>query len=209
MPIIRFNKKIVYYSHIPKCGGTSVEDFLKVMTGASISFLDHHFYENKNVRWSISSPQHITGEDVSKLFPVTFFDDFFTVTRNPFDRFCSAFAYQKYGLKRIDPFIDINKFIGNLEGHNALALGQFDHHFLPQIKFLYPGAANKVFKLENGLDGVRRYIGSVFDTDVSGIRMPHSLKKPSQIGVSSENLDKHSKKIIMEIYKLDFEKFNY
>ncbi len=209
MPIIRFKNKIVYFSHIPKCGGTSIENFLKTIVGVNLSFLDRNFYKNNILPWSISSPQHITGNYINKLFPLSFFDDFFTVTRHPFDRFCSAFIFQKYFVKTISEDIDINQFVSRLDEYKALFPGQFDHHFLPQVNFLYPGAPYRVFKLENGLDGVKKYISSLFDVDTSGIHMPHSLRQPSKIRLNSENLNIHSKNIIMEIYKLDFEKFNY
>jgi hypothetical protein len=96
MPIVRFKNKIVYFSHIPKCGGTSVENFLKIITGTNLAFLNRNFYMDKNRQWSVASPQHIPGKDVSKLFPITFFDEFFAVTRNPLNRFYSAFIFQKH-----------------------------------------------------------------------------------------------------------------
>jgi hypothetical protein len=209
VPIVRFKNKIVYFSHIPKCGGTSVEDFLKITTGANLAFLDRSFYKNKNIPWSISSPQHINGNNIYKFFPVTFFDEFFTVTRHPFDRFCSAFTFQKYFGKRINQEININQFVCKLEEYKALLPGRFDHHFLPQVDFLYPGASYKAFKLENGLDSVKEYIGSLFDIDVSNISMPHSLSQSNEIKLNVDQLNNNSKKIIMDIYKLDFDKFNY
>lgn len=209
MPIARLKNKTIYFSHIPKCGGTSVEDFLKLITNENLSFLDRNFYANLNSQWSKSSPQHITGKDISKLFPIKFFDAFFTVTRHPFDRFYSAFIFQKYMLKTIAVEIDVNQFVANLAENQALLPGQFDNHFLPQVNFLYPGAAYKAFKLENGLDNLKKYIGAIFDVDVSNIQMPHSLKQPKQLIPKENILDEHSKKIIEAIYKLDFEKFHY
>lgn len=209
MPIVRLNNKVVYFSHIPKCGGTSVENFLKIITGADLSFLDRNFFMNKNVPWSIASPQHITGNDVSKFFPITFFDEFFTVTRHPFDRFCSAFIFQKYYFKTMPQEDDINNFIANLDEHRALNPGRFDNHFLPQVNFLYPGATYRVFKLENGLDDIKKYISSIFGIDAINIPIPHSLKTPNQLKINVDSLTDNSKKIIKEIYKLDFKNFNY
>lgn len=208
MPIARLNNKNIYFSHIPKCGGTSVEEFLKTITGADLSFLDRNFNIN-TMAWNTSSPQHITGKDLEKLFSITFFDAFFTVTRHPFDRLHSAFIFQKYFVKSIAPETDINHFVAKLEDYQVLLSGRYDNHFLPQISFLYPGASYRFFKLEHGLDGLRKYIGSVFDVDVTNISMPHSKKQPMRPSLEINTLNEHSKKIIKVIYKLDFENFNY
>lgn len=162
MPVIRFKSKIAYFSHIPKCGGTSVENFLKLIAGVEISFLDRNFYDGEVLPWSISSPQHITGHHVRKLFPISFFDEFFTVSRHPFDRFSSAFVFQKYFAKRINDNMSIDQFACNLEEYGALTSGRYDHHFLPQVDFLYPGASYKAFKLENGLEGPEKVCGHPF-----------------------------------------------
>jgi hypothetical protein len=78
-----------------------------------------------------------------------------------------------------------------------------------RLSFLYPGASYKAFKLENGLDDVKKYIGSIPDIYVSIFSMPHSLRIPNKIKVTTDKLNNQSEKIIMEIYKLDFDKSNY
>ena len=75
MPIARVNNKTIYFSHIPKCGGSSIEDFLRIIAKSDLCFLDRS-YDNGTHQWSISSPQHITGKEISKLFPINFFDLF-------------------------------------------------------------------------------------------------------------------------------------
>lgn len=209
MPIVRFNGKIVYFSHIPKCGGTSVENFLKILTGTDISFLDRGFYKNGDRRWSNSSPQHITGNDISKLFPLSFFDDFFTISRHPLERFCSAFTFQKFITKKINQSVDINEFIAKLDDFGALTIGNFDNHFIPQIHFIYPGATYKLFKLENGLDHVKYYIGFLMGVDVKDMFMPHSLNQSGRFKYEIETLTDQSKEILEKIYKLDYLNFKY
>ena len=96
MPILKKGNKIIYFSHIPKCGGTAIEQYCKD-TGIEIAFLDrlYNLQFSKNV-WNNTSPQHIDKKSLYRLFPKQFFSDYFTVVRHPIDRFKSAFIYQKY-----------------------------------------------------------------------------------------------------------------
>lgn len=208
MPIIRFKEKIVYFSHIPKCGGTSIENFLEKISGNKPSFLNRKFYDDGKTTWSISSPQHILGNDIYKLFPMTFFDEFFTVTRHPIDRFCSAFAFHKHIVKRIPIEMDINEFIVNSDKLRILQPGNFDNHFLPQVSFFFPHASYKVFKLENGLDVVKKYLSNYFEIDLADEAIPHSLRQPKELK-EIDQLSQKSIKAIKSIYRLDFEKLNY
>ena len=66
MPIIKVNGILLYFSHIPKCGGTSVENFLAQLS-ESVVFLDRTFVNNAN-KWNTSSPQHIDGISLNRLF---------------------------------------------------------------------------------------------------------------------------------------------
>ena len=66
MPIIKVNGVLLYFSHIPKCGGSSVENLLAQFSD-SIVFLDRKFLTHKNT-WNTSSPQHIDGLSLNRLF---------------------------------------------------------------------------------------------------------------------------------------------
>ena len=95
MPIIKVNSVLLYFSHIPKCGGSSVENFLAQFSD-SIVFLDSKFLARKNT-WSSSSPQHIDGLSLNRLFKdKNFFDFYFAIVRDPISRYKSAFMFQKH-----------------------------------------------------------------------------------------------------------------
>lgn len=85
MPVVRYKDKICHFAHIPKCGGSSVEFYLK-RSGAHVAFLDNSFVSSAKL-WNISSPQHVDGNSLSRLFPSSFFDFSFAVVRNPYTRF--------------------------------------------------------------------------------------------------------------------------
>ena len=210
MPIIKKNNLICHFAHISKCGGTSIELYLKDI-GASIAFLDPNFLENsKQQTWNISSPQHIDGNSLSKLFPANFFDFSFTVVRNPIDRFKSAFKFQMYIEKKISIETNINNFISKELKNISLKIGIFDNHFLPQTKFLYPSIGYKIFALENGLFRVKEYIDKKFSQENKNIKIgsENKSKLPEDLDKKID-INEVSIEILNEIYREDFKLFNF
>ena len=149
MPIIKSSNKVVYFSHIPRCGGSSVEDYLQSLALVGVAFLDRTF----DLRYSsrANSPQHIYGQDLARLFPMDFFDDYFTVVRYPISRFQSAFYFNQTTQKTIDSNIGINEFISDLCVDSVSEYGFYDGHFAPQSQFLYPNVQYRFFRLEEAL----------------------------------------------------------
>ena len=86
MPFFKAAQKIVYFAHVPKCGGSAVEDYLLARFGA-VSFLDKNFFaQPASLHWTRSSAQHISADALVRLFPADFFDASFAVVRHPVDR---------------------------------------------------------------------------------------------------------------------------
>jgi hypothetical protein len=210
MPIVRIDSKILYFCHIPKCGGASIEEYLYIVSEGNLGFFDNdHTTHAKDSVWSSSSPQHIDGISLARLFPKGIIDEYFVVTRNPFDRFISAYKFQKYKEKSFT-FDDVNRFADSLSLEKINKLGWADNHFLPQFKFLAPGAKTTSFKLEEGLDRVKIFLDrALFGNDLL-LQMPHENKSEGLMFDSSEViLTDKTKGIIREWYSRDFELFNY
>lgn len=193
---------------MPKCGGSSVEAILKMATGTKLSFLDRGFLNTRARSWSTSSPQHITGKSLSRLFPNDFFDEYFTVTRHPVERFTSAFAFHKYITRKIPLEIDINQFVDEIAGIGVM-INKYDNHFLPMVYFLYPDTHYNVFKLEDGLNNVKKYIGNIFEIEVENIPIPYLLKNKHHSKSELDVLSIQSRNIIEKIYEIDFLTFKY
>lgn len=211
MPILRSQNKIVLYSHIPKCGGTSIERYCYSI-GLKVAFLDGNFFvKSSTKRWSINSPQHIDGESLKRLFPEDFFDACFTVVRHPIPRLKSAFLYQKYRARNRDIKSNLSEFVKNELQQNALSRGYFDNHFLPQTKFLAKGYQYKIFKLEFGLTKVKKYIDSNVLGANTNIQIGHKNKAKNSPNYqeSETHLDDEAKSIVLDIYKDDFLKLKY
>ena len=90
MPILKSNKnKLTYFVHIPKCAGSSIENYV-FQTNSHIAFLRrNNELDYKNLL--NFSPQHTPAKFIEYLFDPSFFDNYFVVIRNPISRLKSAF----------------------------------------------------------------------------------------------------------------------
>ena len=94
MPLVRIGTDIHYFAHVPKCGGSSVEAYLKARFG-SLAFLNARFLSApESHRWTKSSPQHITLDALTGLVPADWITSSFAVVRHPVKRLISAFHFQ-------------------------------------------------------------------------------------------------------------------
>ena len=87
-----------HFAHIPKCAGSSIEHYLE-NHNIKLAFLDRTF-DAASKSWNISSPQHIDGYSLSRLFPGDFFDLGFAISRDPITRFISAFKHHIFQKNR-------------------------------------------------------------------------------------------------------------
>ena len=211
MPIFRYQSKLGYFSHIPKCGGSSVEDYA-YDNGMELGLIDR-VYRSRGVsnKWNITSPQHVDGASVGKMFSPSFFDVYFAVIRHPIKRLESAFKHQKYFAKYVETGDSLSEFIKQELQENAMTIGYCDNHFLPQSKFIIPGCTYKLFKLEAGLEKVKSYIDNEFFGQTQDLQMKHANKGKTKQYVQNLDLslDTEAKAIVLDIYQKDFEKLGY
>lgn len=122
--------KKVFFIHIPKCGGTSIFETLKVkkkieLVGGAHSYASRHFKDKVDL--------------------------FVTQVRNPYDRIVSHFKMIKQYNNEHD--LDINDFINcidNLQYTDKKRSIFMPNHFKPMSTWINGVKNVKVFKLENG-----------------------------------------------------------
>ena len=210
MTIFKVNSDFIYFSHIPKCAGSSIEDYFSTFSECSILFLDRDFYTSSLRHWTKSSPQHIPGNVIERLFDNSFFTNYFSIIREPIDRFKSSFNFQKYWLKNIEEEMDPNFFISEILPKNYQKQGWCDNHFQTQISFLIPNRNYKLFLMnQEGIRKAKKYIDqNIFkkdkEKDIPRNNTANELysKKVEDIELNSKSIE-----VIKEIYKLDFNLF--
>lgn len=156
MPVFRSGPKAIYFSHVPKTGGSSVTEFFK-NAGWDVDFvLEESPLSVNSLNYFLrTSPQHLEYQRASALFKSGAFDSLFMVVRSPIARFMSEFKYatrpgrRKFYAPQPDSWWQVNRSI--LE-ENPFHL---DNHLRPQIDFLWPEM--NVFKLEDGLQFLEQY----------------------------------------------------
>lgn len=207
MPIIRAGSQLLYYAHVPKCGGSAIEAYLTSRFG-QIAFVDtrHHFVTEK-LRWSRTSPQHVHLEVLDKLFPKGFFDHSFTVVRHPVARIVSAYHFQLEIEQQTPTNISFPFWLENLVSAMREDPFLYDNHTRPMID-LVPADA-QVFHLEHGLDAMVPWLDGLVG-DTLGLRMIPKVNERKgrgsghKVTPSKADLD-----LIANLYQKDFERFGY
>jgi len=206
--IIR-DKKILFV-HIPKTGGQSISKFFYENLG--------HVWDQKNKNKKeflflqnydrkLPGPEvlvHMTASEYIDLGYISQleFEDFFkfTIVRNPYTRFISAFKFNKlYEKYHIEDFIDY------IPSDNMTDLYR---HFAPQTSYILSGNTymiDKIIYFENLDDEFNNYIIQPF-----GLRGTLSkINKTKYKQKSKITITKKVKDFIDEYYQKDFSELGY
>lgn len=127
-----FRKKKIIFIHIPKCGGTSVENSLSIIEKGSL------WGFNKNISKKINFPhelQHMTFDAYKKLLGNLKNYKIFTFVRNPFDRAISLYKDAKFKRKDIRKYLNLKNDFNFNEFLNKIQKSKHIHH-KDQIFFL-------------------------------------------------------------------------
>ncbi len=84
LPLARIAGTLLFFVHVPKTGGTSIEAYMRAKGAVALAGTRRH-------GWSRTTPQHIQRELFQDMVPPEFYDHGFVVLRDPKARLLSEF----------------------------------------------------------------------------------------------------------------------
>lgn len=192
MPLYRTAAGVVFFVHIPKTGGTSIEKTLRSAGAAQAMKL------SKQSGYSKATLQHMHAEVYTAAIGKNFADYSFTVVRNPYDRFASEFKMKVVSAGLPDSIDDWAT--ANFNRFDEYPYTR-DNHIRPQVEFL--SKRLEVFRFEDGLEAPLVAACQYLDLEVPPLR--HEKKGEKKLfEVSRETLER-----IHDFYREDFAQLEY
>jgi hypothetical protein len=203
MPIFRTERNLIYFCHVPKCGGAAITRYLRERFG-SVAFFNARYFDYKDP-WNRTSPQHISSDDLSALFPASFFDFVFAVVRNPVDRMISEYHYLRDGHRKLPLEQSFSNWLTTLPGVYRANRFALDNHLRPMCEMVPSDAT--IFKLEDGLSQVVSYLDEICgcDTGPRVIERFHARdERIERVRATTEDVA-----LIESLYSKDYDRFGY
>jgi hypothetical protein len=212
MPFFRLRQTLVYFAHVPKCAGSSLEVYLQRRFGR-LAFRDQAHYRDPGTRWTRTSPQHVTVADLDRLIPARFFGERFTMLRHPVPRLVSVFRFQRDWEGRIDRDTGLTEWLDGLGRARRNSSYRLDNHLRPMTAFVPEDS--RIFRLEEGglaqvipwLDDLQGKAADPREMPVlntHGGLMAKRGAAPRAVTVTSEDRAR-----IAALYAEDFARFGY
>ncbi len=209
MPIFRIGDKLHYYAHVPKCGGSSVEAYLRTRFG-SLAFLNTRYLDlPEDSRWTRSSPQHVALADLHRLVPADWIASSFAVVRHPVKRLVSAFQFQVEVEGTVAALWSIDEWFDDWLKCAGAEPFRYDNHLRPQSEIVPEGAT--IFRLEDGLDALVPHLDTLAGNSEGPRRIAAENVRKKAMGPDASRL-KPSPETLARIgvyYAEDFRRFGY
>ena len=217
MPIIHSLKTV--FIHIPKAGGTSIETIICDFPLFKYNMINKYVWygniKNDKLKYELDHSTMAYLKKNCKYYHGSFYS--FTIVRNPYSKLVSEYHYCKYQYSRLIKNLDtFESFIYELKDKfkDIIRDKECNHlyvsHYLPQYYFTHnykkKQIIDDIFKLEN--------INEDWNIICSKLNIKKDLIKVEKNSTNhkynyEDYYDDDLKNIVYELYKDDFEIFDY
>lgn len=201
MPLVLAPGVCLFFVHVPKTGGTSVEDYLHRRFGP-LSLLDQNKRNGVRGTGLIIAITHVSAVDLAEMIPVQA-DLVFALVRDPSKRLQSEYRWQS-GASRASR-LSFSTWLRVMERCASIDPRAYGNHIRPQSD-LVPDTA-EVFRLEDGFDALVTRIDAVTGSFTPDVAFGHFKKTGKEAG--KIRLFKQDAEIINRLYASDFDRFGY
>ncbi len=139
MPVYRINGAAVLFIHVPKCGGTSIEQMLVAHPACQAQAMYEIGPDNLLLGVGRCSPQHLHANLLKRLLRLNRFALIFTVVRDPLSRMLSEFAMQRGRAPHRTP-ADFGAWYDRAQRQRQRNPFHADNHLRPAHEFVLPEA---------------------------------------------------------------------
>ncbi|MCG3168963.1 MAG: hypothetical protein CALGDGBN_00473 [Pseudomonadales bacterium] len=209
MPVFYDGVRTLFFFHVPKCGGTTVESALR-NSGYKMSYFDGGGGRDSVNRVLRCSPQHWQGSLVRAAFKTQCFNLLFMIVRDPLARIKSEFLMRNRGRSHeelTDPLF-FSLWLDDAFSRYKKNPFAYDNHLRPQVDFYIH--ENVIYKFEMGFHSIFEDLSERIDCKVNydGMRLLESKKN---FGISSDevNVSSYDEGRIRLFYQEDYKLFGY
>jgi hypothetical protein len=200
MPLITAHDKRLFFAHVPKTGGSSVEDYLVRRFGGPLSLRDITHRRGDTKRGLIALSTHLSVQDLEDVLPHDV-DHCFAVVRDPLSRMQSQYRFQA-GISKTRSF-GLQTWLRIILKTAEIDPRVYQNHIRAQSELVRDGSA--VFKLEDKFSDMIAWLDEVTGTSTPDIEVGHLLKREREpIAFSREDIQ-----LISNFYSADYDRFGY
>jgi len=207
MPVFRKDGKNILFIHVPKCGGSTIENAFR-NSGYEVCDLERSAKRTSMNYLRTCSPQHMHADLLERLFRIDRFDLVFMTVRHPVARFRSEYVFRNKRQPDLSPAAaDVSAWAEKMFTRYQKDDFILDNHLRPQHEFWMPQAT--VYRLEDGLGAMLADLNERHELGVA--QAPRALHSEKAVGFSSSavELSAELKAHLADFYAGDFERFDY
>jgi chondroitin 4-sulfotransferase 11 len=197
------------FVHIPKCGGSSIEDVIWPGPRTEADLWKGRISEYHN-KYQTEGLQHLQARHIRQEVGASTFDSYFkfAIVRNPWDKAISQYLFLKRQRPDLRRFIGVTRFV-SLRRYLLATQKRLNAHWDEQYNFVHDDEGrlmvDYVGRFED-LEGAFRHVARTLGLP-DDVKLPHA--KAAKRKHYREYYDDETREIVARMYRRDIETFHY